>query len=144
MTPAGIEPAIFRFVAQHLNHCVTAAPYRCICGHKNCLLTSSCLSALLSTCISSASTGQIFYEICSWRLLWRSVKKIQIWLKLGTFTWRLSTYVLKDLNNATYLPNYNESCADGTFNYCQLLQSINTRGCSTLTFIQPCSVILFL
>ena len=26
MTPAGIEPATFRFVAQHLNHCATAAP----------------------------------------------------------------------------------------------------------------------
>ena len=24
MTPAGIEPAIFQFVAQHLNHCATA------------------------------------------------------------------------------------------------------------------------
>jgi len=26
MTPAGIEPATFRFVAQHLNHCATAFP----------------------------------------------------------------------------------------------------------------------
>ena len=26
LTPAGIEPATFRFVAQHLNHCVTAVP----------------------------------------------------------------------------------------------------------------------
>jgi len=26
MTPAGIEPATFRFVAQHLNHCATAPP----------------------------------------------------------------------------------------------------------------------
>jgi hypothetical protein len=24
LTPAGIEPATFRFVAQHLNHCATA------------------------------------------------------------------------------------------------------------------------
>jgi len=27
LTPAGIEPATFRFVAQHLNHCATAVPY---------------------------------------------------------------------------------------------------------------------
>jgi len=26
ITPAGIEPATFRFVAQHLNHCATAVP----------------------------------------------------------------------------------------------------------------------
>ena len=26
MTPAGIEPATFRFVAQQLNHCATAVP----------------------------------------------------------------------------------------------------------------------
>ena len=26
LTPAGIEPAVFRFVAQHLNHCATAVP----------------------------------------------------------------------------------------------------------------------
>ena len=26
MTPSGIEPATFRFLAQHLNHCATAVP----------------------------------------------------------------------------------------------------------------------
>jgi len=26
MIPAGIEPATFRFAAQHLNHCATAVP----------------------------------------------------------------------------------------------------------------------
>ena len=26
LTPAGIEPVTFRFVAQHLNHCATAVP----------------------------------------------------------------------------------------------------------------------
>ena len=26
MTPAGIEPATFRFVVQHLNHCAKAVP----------------------------------------------------------------------------------------------------------------------
>jgi len=29
MTPSGIEPATFRFVAQHLNHCATAVPAAC-------------------------------------------------------------------------------------------------------------------
>ena len=27
MTPAWIEPATFRFVAQHINHCATAVPF---------------------------------------------------------------------------------------------------------------------
>ena len=27
MTPAGIEPATFRFVAQRLDHCATAVPF---------------------------------------------------------------------------------------------------------------------
>jgi hypothetical protein len=27
MTPSGIEPATFRFVAQNLNHCATAPPF---------------------------------------------------------------------------------------------------------------------
>jgi len=36
LTPAGIEPATFRFVAQHLNYCATAVPlyiyiYNCMC-----------------------------------------------------------------------------------------------------------------
>jgi len=28
LTPAGVEPATFRFVAQHLNHCATAVTGR--------------------------------------------------------------------------------------------------------------------
>ena len=30
VTPAGIEPANFRFVTQHLNHCATAVPLFCV------------------------------------------------------------------------------------------------------------------
>jgi hypothetical protein len=32
LTPAGIEPATFRIVAQHLNHCVTAVPITQVYG----------------------------------------------------------------------------------------------------------------
>ena len=45
LTPAGVEPAIFRFVAQHLNHCATAVPRieedpcniwpECFCGFRS-------------------------------------------------------------------------------------------------------------
>jgi len=31
LTPTGIEPATFRFVAQHLNHCATAVPASTLC-----------------------------------------------------------------------------------------------------------------
>jgi len=36
LTPAGIEPATFRFVAQHLNHCATLprSPYCIVLLHK--------------------------------------------------------------------------------------------------------------
>jgi hypothetical protein len=33
MTPTGIEPATFRFVAQHLNHCATAVPLALVSTH---------------------------------------------------------------------------------------------------------------
>ena len=40
LTPGGIEPATFRFVAQHLNHCATAVPLVCtITGNKSKLHT---------------------------------------------------------------------------------------------------------
>jgi len=44
LTPAGIEPATFRFVAQHLNHCVTAVP------------TSSTVSSIIPPVISKYSS----------------------------------------------------------------------------------------
>jgi len=35
MTPSGIEPATFRFVTQHLNHCATAVSLFEICNIQN-------------------------------------------------------------------------------------------------------------
>jgi len=36
LAPAGIEPATFRFVAQHLNHCATAVPESLLYASKKC------------------------------------------------------------------------------------------------------------
>ena len=36
-TPSGIEPATFRFVAQHLNHCATTVPEIVRIGKFNCI-----------------------------------------------------------------------------------------------------------
>ena len=42
MTPSGIEPATFRFVAQHLNHCATAVPpFILYCNKLNATLSVS-------------------------------------------------------------------------------------------------------
>jgi hypothetical protein len=35
MTPSGIEPATFRFVAQYLNHCATAPPPPLVDGYQD-------------------------------------------------------------------------------------------------------------
>ena len=37
MTPAGNQPATYRFVAQDINHCVTAESYIYLNGNKNLL-----------------------------------------------------------------------------------------------------------
>ena len=39
MTPAGIKPAAFRFVAQHLKHCATAVPTLIT---VRCIITGTC------------------------------------------------------------------------------------------------------
>jgi hypothetical protein len=46
MTPYGIEPATFRFVAKYLHHCATAVPYvisilSCLHEEKQARITSS-------------------------------------------------------------------------------------------------------
>ena len=55
MTPAGIEPAIFRFVAQHLNHSVNAVP-KCSIRTEN-----------FHRSIDMKETGGI-HENLSWKL----------------------------------------------------------------------------
>ena len=35
LTPAGIEPATFRFVAQHLNHCAAMEPKSTVENYEN-------------------------------------------------------------------------------------------------------------
>ena len=44
MTPSGIEPATFRFVAQHLTHCATAVPTITGTVHENLLCTFTIIS----------------------------------------------------------------------------------------------------
>jgi len=41
MTPAGIEQATFRFVAQNLNHCTTVVPHPYIQCHIRCTTESA-------------------------------------------------------------------------------------------------------
>ena len=44
LTLAGIEPVIFRFLAQHLNHCATAVPTIIVKTNKICSNISRCNS----------------------------------------------------------------------------------------------------
>ena len=57
LTPAGVEPAIFRFVAQHLNHCATAVPFRKTYNLKWCYVTLRFLRAwILKNCLFPQGT----------------------------------------------------------------------------------------
>jgi len=53
MTPSGIEPVTFRFVAQHLNYCATAVPFLKLVQTLNKLLHGGCvLYHLVEACLT--------------------------------------------------------------------------------------------
>ena len=56
LTPAGIEPATFRFVAQHLNHCATAVP-QYVVGNRKCMGSLHCIHMGLSQVTLSLITA---------------------------------------------------------------------------------------
>jgi len=53
LTPAGIEPATFRFVARHLNHCATAVPY----GDKGSEFSVVHIASMFRKLTSNSLTG---------------------------------------------------------------------------------------
>jgi len=64
MTPSGIEPATFRFVAQHLNHCATAVP---ICVSR--ILKWILQNEFVNVCFGSLGLGPvtgIFVMFCTY------------------------------------------------------------------------------
>ena len=56
MTPSGIEPATFRFVVQHLNHCATAVPH-----------TTCRDNVLLETKVTNKSQLPCCHDITLWQ-----------------------------------------------------------------------------
>jgi len=64
-TPAGIKPATFRFVAQHLNHCANAVPDSSIMPSQFILLYYAEKQYILArTCIYIV---QFLFTIVKWQ-----------------------------------------------------------------------------
>ena len=68
MTPARIEPATFRFVAQHLNHCATAVPLPSVCSYKFDSRNAAIDRVTVSYIFTIREQGKIFWE------QWQSTK----------------------------------------------------------------------
>ena len=63
MTPAGIEPATFQFVAQHLNHCATAVPRHTLYTFLD--MTALCLNMVTLFVIYFVSVFVVFFQFVS-------------------------------------------------------------------------------
>jgi len=57
MTPSGIEPVTFRFVAQRLNHCATAVPYNINMFRALLCSSSGGQNCIIQRLVSSHSVG---------------------------------------------------------------------------------------
>jgi len=81
MTPAGIEPATIRFVAQHLNHCATVGP---IYPHVKCKISSWCLSSVAPgkfTDNMSNLTANFLPKLCNFILInYPIIYLCEVWL----------------------------------------------------------------
>ena len=84
LTPARIEPATFRFVAQHLNHCATAVP--------------SMLQYVIILFISTCSRVRVQYVTPS--ALLRHVG-CRLWCRLTLWPWRWFRQTSTSLNYVT-------------------------------------------
>jgi len=60
VTPAGIEPATLRFVAQHLNHCATAVPRQ-----RSCTKSKSKNNGH----VKKRQDPSILHDLCRWKIL---------------------------------------------------------------------------
>ena len=62
LTPAGIEPATVRFVAQHLNHCATAVSSNRSCGVLKCESLLTCFDLDISSETSGYALSAILHS----------------------------------------------------------------------------------
>ena len=60
MTPDGFEPANFRFVAQHINHCATAVPDYKMYTPINVICTDKITNSLAKTRFGQSNTVTVF------------------------------------------------------------------------------------
>ena len=72
-TPSGIEPATFRFVAQHLKHCATAVTM-CITGFNT--------AHLYSFSIHGIYVSEVVFALTVWSSVWGS-GDFTLWYKLA-------------------------------------------------------------
>jgi len=73
MTPSGIEPVTFRFVAQRLNHCATAVPFNIalIKQKWTAFITGPDLNTQKSEPICTVVCNSVIYRWCAnWLDLW--------------------------------------------------------------------------
>ena len=115
MTPSGIEPAIFRFVAQHLDHCATAVPNLALLNPqiKEWLFWTGWLKVITERVMPSGRwlyflhklSCLLFYTAVSFRFVCYKHKRINLtvttltsrwhWVHVKYLCWKLLKYKKK-------------------------------------------------
>ena len=100
MTPAGIEPVTFWFVAQHLNHCATAVPWR---RNKHLLMLQNMCTLLALYDLCKKHCDQFIIHIMDTCILWHTKAHVNSLNIIRFVRYQvLNDYLMCDWHSFTY------------------------------------------
>jgi len=130
LTPAGIEPATFRFVAQHLKHCATAVPSFVCCFTNKIITFVWCKPGSVENCFV---WRMALYFYFAWEMGLRQIFDLNR-TTANLYAWRMQVrqiLFLEECNYGKFLCLRNATTANSCARRIQVRQILSLKNATT-------------